>query len=146
MSVDRDARRKLAEELRHYVAKQSSNFELNDAIFDIRTSDRVMIAVRDTTWMLYDDLRKHKAEGKWAIEDAARREVARWILFLHSDLEYEWRGQKPWYLRIPVLLLSIFTFSLIWKPIRAWIDRQGDPEVWPFIRQPDFIAANGKAY
>lgn len=144
MAVDRAARTRLTESLRHYVAKQTTNFEFDDAMFDIRTEDRGVIAIRDAAWMLYDDLSKHRANGKWTIEGKERREIARWILFLRSDLEYEWRDQMPWYLKIPVHLLSIPTLGLIWKPIRSWVARQGAMEVWPFIRHADFNVENTK--
>lgn len=39
MTVDRDARNRLAELLRHFVAKQTTNFEFDDAAFDIKTDD-----------------------------------------------------------------------------------------------------------
>lgn len=141
MTVDRAARNQLAELLRHFVAKQVTNFEFDNAAFDIKTHDAGVKAIRDQAWMLYDDLRKHKLTGEWAIDDENRREVARWILFLKSDYEYRWPVMRWWQkLLFPVVtLLALGAGPYLW---RQWYARQGVSEVWPFFRHEEFKSAN----
>lgn len=151
MTVDREARDQLAELLRHFVAKQMTNLEFDNAAFDIKTHDAGVKAIRDQAWMLYDDLRKHKLTGEWAIEDENRREVARWILFLKSDYEYRWPVMRWWQkLLFPVVtLLTLGAGTYLWRQRYA---RQGNREVWPFLCLEEFKMANkaggyvGKGY
>lgn len=88
--IDRSARKAVAEAMRHYLAGVSTNFALDDALFDPNSSDPAIDAIRKQVWLIYDDLREHRHEGIWKIT-AEQREVAmRIILFLQSDLEYQW--------------------------------------------------------
>ena len=45
--IDRKARNKLAEEVRHFVECFKDNFEFNDAIFELETEDRGVNAIYD---------------------------------------------------------------------------------------------------
>lgn len=151
MAVDREARDRLAELLRHFVANQMTNFEFDDAAFEVNTDDEGVKAVRDQAWMQYDDLHMHKLDGKWAIEGEHRREVARWILFLKSDCEYRWPVMRWWQkLLFPVVtLLTLGLGSYLW---RQWYASRGASDLWPFIRREEFESANetvgylGKGY
>lgn len=91
-------------------------------------------------WTLYDDYRTIYLNGEWALSREKRREVARWMLFLYTDLPYEW-----WE---PSLSLTM--------QIRRWLNRitegrvryeapyveePGNKDFWPFYRQADYEAA-----
>jgi len=41
-------------------------------------------------WQLYDDMFRHRADGPHALAKDDRRSVARWVLFLRTDIEYSW--------------------------------------------------------
>ncbi|HEX7047314.1 MAG TPA: hypothetical protein VF275_07070 [Gammaproteobacteria bacterium] len=122
-------------------SKQTTNFEFDDAAFDIKTEDAGVHAVRELAWLLYDDLHKHKLDGKWSIVGNDRREVSRWILFLKSDLEYEWPVRRWWkkLLRPVLTLLTLGLGTHLWDR-HYW--QQGDGDVWPFLRRSDFEAKN----
>lgn len=67
--LDRHARNKLAEEIRHYMAELSDNFKFDDAVFDIKTKDLRVMEIRKQIWHAYDDLSRHKQKGKWALSE-----------------------------------------------------------------------------
>ena len=62
----------------YYRAKQA---EFDDAI---------IIPMLELCWGLYDDTRRHKLIGNDELSKEALNSIKRCILFLHSDLEYEW--------------------------------------------------------
>jgi hypothetical protein len=86
--VHRASRNKLAEALRQYVSGRITNDDLDDIQVDWR--DNGAVAIKERSWLLYDDTYNHRATGKHALTGPARTEIARWILFLHSDREYTW--------------------------------------------------------
>lgn len=109
-------------------------------------NDRSLWAIYSAAWFMYDDIRTHRLRGKWALTDEGRGAVARWILFLHSDLEYEW----PMRSMISPLgcLLRICTLGLAGLVLRPLNERRmhrlGSWELWPFLREADYrsVAAN----
>src|SRR5687768_13398765 len=88
--VDRYARRKLAEELRHLTAGLITNEAFQMSVDSIKTQDTGYWAVVDQAWGLYSDLYTHRLKGSHALSEDDRRTVGRFVLFLHSELEYEW--------------------------------------------------------
>lgn len=94
--VDRKARDEFAQLLRHFVAGRVLNFDFDKHVFKSdwyktwSVKDRVLEEVFDQMWFFYCEVRKHYLSGESALTKEDRRIVARHILFLHSDLEYEW--------------------------------------------------------
>lgn len=135
--VHTESRRALAQALRHYVSGQLSNDHLDEVV--VSREDRGVVAVKEMAWTLYDDFRHHYAEGRHSLGQDSRREIARWILFLNTDLEYAW---------------PVFSFrqSVNWPMdliTRGWWERRkrrafvefksaGDFSVWPFLSQSEF--------
>ena len=138
--IHRESRDRLAETLRHYVSGQITNDDLDDVSVDWR--DRGAIAVHQMAWRLYDDNSQHKATGKHYLDRKARRQIARWILFLHSDQEYYW----PEYSFIQIINwpLNVLTFGW-WERMkkRKWDQflEAGDFDVWPFCRKEELQKA-----
>lgn len=94
--------------------------------------DQGVQAIHSEAWRLYDDHREHRL----SLEPAVRRTLERWLLFLDSDLEYEWRELSPslsWLLVLPNVLCLGLLGRLLWRRTA----RQGDETAWPFIRQDD---------
>lgn len=87
--IDRQARRRASELLRHLGAGLIANDQFEDR-FPTASEDVAIDEIRSQAWFLYSDLREYRLAGKHRLAADARREVARWILFLQSDLEYEW--------------------------------------------------------
>ena len=139
--IDRESRDVLAENFRHLIAGQITNDQFEDRL---RKSDDA--GVNEVffcgAWPLYDDLHEHKLTGRWAIKKEHWPIAARYILFLKTNLEYEWptrTGVKE----LPWTILSLLSFGLVGR-LRNQIRNTrsaGDPEVWPFFRALDLEAA-----
>jgi hypothetical protein len=145
--VDRIARDKFAELLRHFGAGNLANDQYEDAahliLKDADRNDRSLWAVYSAAWFLYDDIRVHRLRDKHALTDEGRRAVARWILFLQSDLEYEWPIRSM--ISLSGCLLRICTLGLaglVLGPINERrLRRIGSWELWPFFREADYQSA-----
>lgn len=136
--IDRNSRRALREQLRHLAAGLVTNDAYEDSVPQ-HSPDRAIRQIHlEGAWYLYDDLRTHRLVGRDALDRQAKREVARWVLFLGTDLEYEWPVlSAP--LRFAGALLSIVTLGLF-----GWVSRKlagQDAALWPFRRQSDYEAA-----
>lgn len=136
--IDRRTRNQLAEQLRRLASGGISNDEFEDAL--PVSKDPAVREIRRAAWMLYSDLREHRLRGRDALPQDARRAVARWIIFLHSDLAYEWPPHRC--IGFRRLIAAVVSFG----QIPRYFDRQykaaGDFEAWPFIRSADFARAS----
>lgn len=139
--IDRKARDILAKNFRHLICGQISNDQFEDRLKKSKDAG-VCEVFYNGAWPLYDDLHEHKLTGKWAIPEEGKPIAARYILFLKTDLEYEW-PRKTGIKEVPWAYLGLFTFgisSLIRNRIMTNGER-GDKSVWPFYRRSDYEAA-----
>ena len=136
--IDHAARTHLAEQLRHLVAGRITNDEFEDA--REWSEDPAVGEVQHAAWFLYDDLREYRLAGRHRLGPAARREVARWILFLKSDGRYLWPPLTAWsclfWATANVLTLGIASRVYL-RRMRAL----GDHDAWPFFSSADLEAA-----
>ena len=137
--IDRTARTQLGELLRHFVAGRLNNFDFEERVEIIEWNDAAVGAVALESWGLYDDFQKHTLAGKWRIDKAGRRIIARWILFLQTDLEYEW--PYPTIKHDWRRIITILTFGLSPKFREPAYPELGDHDVWPFFRVEDYEKA-----
>ncbi len=137
--VDRTSRDALAALIRHLVAGRVTNDEFEER--RPRSNDAAVFEIFwNGVWGLHDDLHEHRLTGRWYIPREARSDVARAILFLKGDLEYEWSPYPP-RPRPLTMFLSLMTFGLAnLLMARTW-KKQGDPRVWPFMRRGDYERA-----
>ena len=91
-------------------------------------------------WGFYSDLHEHRLVGRHRLPRSAQREIARFILFLKSDLDYEWPRRKLWQ-ELLWMTAGILTLGLAGRFYWRWIGAHGDVRVWPFLRQEDFKRA-----
>lgn len=137
MQIDTTARKKLAESLRHLVSGMITNYEFEDG--EASSRDEAVVAISEQAWLLYRDFPEHRLKGNWRVPDEARPIIAHWILFLHSDLPYEW---PVWRLTGPHIwgrsLRGWFTLGQSVREERAKFEASGDYDVWPFFRREDF--------
>jgi len=135
MMVDRESRTKLAELIRHLAAGQITNDEFENRLLPLGSADPAVWEVFSSgAWCLYSDLWEYR------LPKDARREVARWILFLKTDLEYEW--PRLGRLRILFLLLgNLVSLGLFGVAYRKYFRRFGEWHVWPFLRRSDYDLA-----
>jgi len=145
--VDRASRRRLAELLRQLVAGRITNDEFEDRIPRDSPDPAIGAVFGDGAWCLYDDLHEHRPVGRYRLSRKARHEAARWILFLETDLEYEWPVLPMWK-RLALTLASLATLGLLAIIMRRRNSRNAQLAVWPFrtpnayeaaLRQPPYL-------
>jgi hypothetical protein len=137
MDIDRQSRDGYAELLRHFAVGRLTNDQYEDAAEAYLGS--ADLALRELWWVMwptYDDLHEHRLTGKWKLPPEGRTTVARMVLFLHSDLPYEW----PVVPRLVALLLNVLTLGR-WSRRHHASKRGGHRDVWPFFRAEDLARA-----
>jgi hypothetical protein len=143
--INRQPRDKLSAQLKRYLCGRITNWQLDDTADDL--PDDGAFAISDVVYLTYSDLPEFKAIGDKRVDGKTRKTYERCILFLDSNLEYEWPDwvSKP----IPffVWLRNMFTSSgraeikiREAEAIEAWRSA-GEVEVWPFIRREDYDEA-----
>ena len=146
--VDLPARKVASQLLRNFVAGHISNDEFEDA--QPITNDLAIGAIWDTAWVLYDDLKEHRLIGKYRLPPDQRRACVRWILFLHSDLLYEWPtiylpGIDPASRTQRSFLKRLFSVHQdLSEENAAQFLSLGHYPVWPFLRVVDYKNALSK--
>lgn len=138
--IDRNARNSMAEATRHYLAGLSTNFVFDDTIFDLKSDDPAIKAIRDNLWLIYDDIRKHKHEGKWKVSEEQREIIMRIIMFLKSDIEFRWPTVPGWYEGFRPLIW-LFTFSVGTRSLDRRFEIKDDKNVWPFRNHDEIQVA-----
>jgi hypothetical protein len=119
---------------------RNSTIGQNDRKFD----DPIILPMLEFCWGLYDDTSQHKLKGRHQLSNDALKVIARCILFLHSDKNYEWP-----YIDLKFSLKDlIFTFltlgyyyvvkrKQLMISYKEW-QNPGDYTVWPFFRAVDY--------
>lgn len=138
--VDHAARKEFAELLRHFIAGRITNLEFDQRGEDLtETEDAALRFIYRQVWYLYDDFSEHRMVGDHKIDKAGRHEIARWILFLQNDLEYQWLYASPCHAWRH--LISVLTFNLFSAFREPSYKDFGHVEVWPFYQIEDFESA-----
>ncbi len=133
--IDRAARNKLAELIRSFIAGRLTNEEFEDRLCD--SKDPAIHAVSFIgIWPLYDDFQEHQLTGEWSLTKEERHEVARWIMFLKTDCEYEWPRRDGW-----EGLKQDLTWLLTLGRNHEKLEDAGDFCVWPFISRESYWEA-----
>jgi len=135
--VDREARDEAAELVRQFISGKTFNFDFEDAV--PVSADPAIHAIWDSLWPFYCDFRKHKMKNEWAIAPELKHQMARWVLFLHTDEEYLWPkisypGIRPKHIGPLARLLGLDRKQNIFL-------QSGKHAVWPFISEESFINA-----
>jgi len=163
--VDKERRKKLAFNLRQLSVGLISNDEFENNIADdvtdgwlpeqyyrsknAKTDDPIILPMLTLCWGLYDDTRNHKLIRGDKLTDKSLKIIARCILFLNSDQEYEWPyfdTNSPFFkFTIKEHLINTLTFGRYYHRKRkelelAYIEFQnfGDYEYWPFMKKVDY--------
>ena len=143
--VNRKARDEFAELLRHLVTGQITNDEFENRA-PLSSKD---LAIDEIWWLaawrLYDDFDEHTLTEEYRASDDERREIAKCILFLKTDQEYQW----PRHSTLKELLgdlryLVSFGRVPVYDPMELLDATAGDLEAWPFIRPKDLEAARSR--
>jgi hypothetical protein len=90
--IDRAARSNLALHLRQLVTGRIRNDEYDEHYYDryINSQDAAVRAVATFGWSLYSDSCGYRLKGAYSVSTESRRIAAHCVLFLQSELEYEW--------------------------------------------------------
>ncbi len=88
-------------------------------------------------WGFYSDLSTHKLEGKHALRPDGKAVFMRCILFLKSNLEYEWPKSV---VSLSNFVLHVVTLGKYTRQKRKEFELHGDLDVWPFLRRSDYEA------
>lgn len=128
--------------LRAFAVGKLTNDEFEDrydAILDTRPvrawEDRALWALKTIVWYCYDDLSTHRLDGKYALTKEGKKNVARWILFLQTNLPYEWKRHD--FISFHDGVFNLVTFGW-WSRREAAKFEKIDWEIWPFRRPADF--------
>ena len=133
--VDKERRKKLALHLRHLTVGQITNDDFEERITEevsfgwlpeqyyrakeAKSDDPIIRPMLELSWCLYSDLERHKLTGGRKLADKQLKDIARFILFLHSDFEYEWPYIDPTnpliHFSFKELLLSVLTLGKYYR-------------------------------
>ena len=150
--VEHEARRRAAQLVRRFGAGELDNDLFHAGMAEVvRSDDRALRAIESMLWTMSDHSRTHKLEGADAMNEEGRALFDRCVLFLQSDLEYEWpqdRFDRTWGCvpGLHVLTLGLTWIYTRWKVrqnerFNAEVRASGDFDVWPFLRRTDYEAA-----
>jgi len=139
--VDREARNKLAEAIRALASGLITNDEFEDKRLPCSNEDPAISAVFSKgAWFLYSDLEEYRLSGIHRLDENTKSVVARWVLFLKTDLPYQWpvSSLKQGLFRF---IANFFTLGAANKSYASKYRACGDIEVWPFLRRADYELA-----
>ena len=139
MPVDRQARDEFARAFRLLVTRRISDREFCTMLDALpKTEDPAVREAFDVSWALTEDT---DTEDKVPpLTPEARRYCASWLLFLKSDLEYEWPVTSV-LANVGLTIASIATVGLAGWLYCKWRESKGPWEIEPFVRRSDLQAA-----
>ena len=163
--VDIERRKKLAFHLRHLSVGLITNDDFESYLMEDVTKgwlpeqyyrakeakfdDQILQPMLELCWGLYDDTREHKLIRSDKLSNEILKIIARCILFLHSDQEYQW----PYFdtnnpllkFSFKEIAISILTIGHYYRDKRkkqeqAYIEfkKLGKFEIWPFLNERDY--------
>jgi hypothetical protein len=171
--IDKERRKKLALHLRHLSVGLITNDDFEERIIEdvsdgwlpeqyyrsekakSDSEDPIIKPMLELCWGLYDDTRQHKLIRSDQLTKEASKIIARCILFLHADKEYEWpyfNTNNPLFkFSLQDLILSILTLGHHYRNKREehiisfyeW-QKSGEYDVWPFISKTSYEEAQNR--
>lgn len=138
MAVDRKARLLAATAVQDFLENRIDNFDLRDRF--PYSKDEGVRKIELCLWSFYSDFRSQKAQE--CLNADMIKLFHRCLLFLNTDVEYQWPTSLLWNLSGPL--------EKLWPSLYAWLKRgckwpDGDyAEAWPFMTKQAYSeAANG---
>jgi hypothetical protein len=139
--IDRVARNDHAQKLRWLASGRISNDQYEDSlpISDDEATDSIFW---NGGWHLYSDTTEHRLTGNKALDKFTKKDVARWVLFLKSDLPYRWPSSGPIvFLKNCMFFLTLGFAFRKFRQKRQRVLQQGHGPAWPFFSQEEVNAA-----
>ena len=138
--VDRAKRDSARDVLRDFIDCKLTNDEFF-VQFPRSEDDSALRGISSRVWMLYSDLHRHKLNGKHEPNTETRAMLDRCVLFLDSDLEFEWPvlriGLVNVLSKLKTRTKQVMGLSPHSEEVRAG-SKVGDEMVWPFFRRSDY--------
>ena len=131
--VATDKRRKAAQLLLEFYKGRITNDQMDDA-WPRDAEDPALSKVFWAKWGFYSDLREEFVEPKVRRNYSVAKAIHRCLVFLKSELEYEWVGSGLTEGLVPRILELL-------EGHRREINRSGDQSIWPFYRKEDYKRA-----
>jgi hypothetical protein len=135
--VDRHARDIATGVLRQFMDGLITNEEY-ERKFPRNRRDPALWAIHSEMWSCYSDLREHTLTGKHTLSGEARAFFERCLLFLNTDLEFQWPLPKIGLRYVGIRLLG---FGWLLDRLDKKEMSVGDIEVWPFLKKTDYEEA-----
>jgi hypothetical protein len=139
--VDRHARDIAAGALRDFMEGSISNREY-ERRYPRSKNGPALWAIYIHIWFCYSDLREHTLTGKHSLNAESRAFVERCLLFLRSDLEFQW---LPPEFRLRYGILRLIGLGRILKRLEEEEMSIGDKELWPFLKKAEYEEAASKS-
>ena len=133
--VDRGSRDVGATVLQDLIDGKITNDEFMKRFNFPKNTDRALRAIFLFAWGQFSDLGAHKLTGRHAPTPERRAFLERCVLFLKTDLEFEWPLPKPSPARG---LLEMIGLGRRFRAAEEEYTSKGDFEVWPFFRKADY--------
>jgi hypothetical protein len=144
--IDREKRDVAAKLVRQFRDGKITSDDL-ESEWPQKSEDKALEAVESRVWAFYDDHRPRRMIGRQAASPEERDELTRYAAFLDTSLPYEW-SKSNFYGIGGCGVLVVLSLGLLW-PVDWWIKKrnasteaelrkQGDLDVWPFIRPGDY--------
>ncbi len=128
-----EKRRKAAQLLLDFYKGRITNDQMDDA-WPRDAEDPALSKLFWFKWGMYSDLREEYIKTELRRNYLTAKAIHRCLVFLNSELEYEWVGFGLSRGLVP-RILELFDKH------RREINRAGDQSVWPFYRKEDYTQA-----
>jgi len=132
--IDRPARDVAAKLLEDFISGSISNYKYNQS-FPTSKIDSALWPIYVNVWFCYSDVGEYTLTGKRALSPEQRALCERSILFLRSNLEFQW---PPPEFRLRYGLMRLLGFGRVLKQRESKEMSIGDLEVWPFLKRSEY--------
>jgi hypothetical protein len=137
--IDPQARSTLAEATRALVAGRITNYQFDDRI--PKSPDAAVREIYNKgLWLLYCDLRQYRLAGTDRLKAQERSMAARCVLFLKSNLSYDWpvlSGPSS----VLLAVLNLLTFGIAGRAYSNRACAGRDIAYWPFVSAAQYSDA-----
>lgn len=132
MTVDREVRNRLALALRRLATGRMLNYDFDDRYYARWKSspDLAVSEIAKFAWGLYSSDRACLLKGRYALSPEQKGTVARAILFLRTDHEYQWPPEPEIHLG---WLLAPFGYLLLWIAVLWALYTSAKSSLWELV-------------
>ncbi len=145
MAVNRIARRMVAQSLRRLITGFRTRLDLDFVAEFPQTRDPALVVLQASLTRLASDVRSLPPRCK-RLPAELEQSIARWIMFLSTDLEYGWPDvyRPPLSLGSPGLLSRLSGHAWIQRKRELKFRQSGDYGCWPFLTASELQSAESK--